>query len=297
MSTLSKLTGGDASAHAGQAQTLATQQQGVANAYGQQGAGVYGALNSAGANQSAAYQGNYLNLLNEYGSLAGLGANAVGGAPVNPATQGGAGVRTATAPGAAANQPGAQQGGAGQQVQGGNQASNPYSLDQNQQSLLNQQIAGVQQSAKQATAGFQQQMEAQGITDPRSLEVGTQQIQEHFAQLSSQTQTAFYQQVKTDKLQAMQQLLSGLSGYGQTGISQQEAAGSGYLGLASGAQAATNAQQSNALNQQNLSNEQLSGLFQLIGGAVGGGLGGGLGAASSSGTIFDASGGTLGQVA
>lgn len=279
MSLLSSFLGLDASHNAGVAQTNATNQIARQNQFGDQAAGVYSGLQQAGAGQAGAYQGNYLQLLNEFGGMAGLGtpitqtrqppaANVPGQAPTQGTLASTLNGRTATP-------------GQGQDQQ---QGPNPYGLDHNQQQLLNQSIAQIGQSQKAASSAFAQQMQRDGITDPRDLAIGHQQIEEHFTALSETTQAQFYEQVKTDKMKALQEIMSGLQTYGSQGIAEQEAAGSGYLGLAAGAQNAVNSSQQQSLEQQQLSNNQLGGALSLLSFGLGGGFGGGGGAAP----IFDA---------
>lgn len=210
---------------ADQAQKQSAEQQALANQYGQQGAGVFGQLGQQGQGQYNAYNQNYLGLLNQYGQTAGLG-NTIQG----------------------------QQG----------QGQNPYQLDQNQQALFNQSNAQIANASKQAQAQFQQHMAAQGISDPRALQVGQEQLQEHFNALQQETEAKFYEQIKQDKEQALQQIISQLGQYGQQGIGQQEAAGSGFLGLASGAQSFAAQNQNVALQQQSNGFSQEAGLAQFI---------------------------------
>lgn len=297
----------------GAAQKQQQQQQALQNQYGAQGAQIYAGLANQGNQQYGQYQGNYLNLLNDYAALSGLGSSLINTAvplsqqqiqtAIGP-TQAPTGQPTGTPqqtnnfqtnPGNfngntgpwanAGRAPITPQGilnrqGTGnlpvtqQSPNGTNQGNNPYQLDQYQQQQLNQSTALIAQSQQQAQAAFAQHMAAAGINDPRALEVGQQQLSEHFAALTAQTQTQFYEQVKQDKLKAMQEILAGVSQYGQQGIGEQEAAGTGYLGLASGAQAAANASAINAQNAQAQNNAQTSGILDLIGFGLGGGFGG-----------------------
>lgn len=255
MSWISSLLGMDASHAAGQAQKTADSQTALQNQYGQQAAGVYGQLNQQGNTQSAAYQSNYLPLLQQFGSLAGLGGNTLQGTGTAPGAQ-----RVPTAQGGVnAGQ------GSNPQAQGGPQdANNPYSLDHNQQGLLNQQLGQLSKSFQQAQGQLAQSFAAKGITDPRAVQVGQEALQEHYNALQEATQTQFYEQIKQDKLKALQELISGVGQYGAQGAQQQEAAGSGYLGLASGAQAAANANQQNALAQTQNAQTQASGALSLL---------------------------------
>lgn len=239
------------------AQKQSASQQTLANQYGQQAAGVYGGLAQQGGNQAGQYQNNYLNLLNQYGQLSGVGS------PINAAPVGG----TTAQNFAYQNQ---------QQMQGqqGGQTASPYQLDPNQQALLNQSNAQIAQASKSAQAQFAQHMASSGITDPRALQLGQEQLQEHFQALQQDTEAKFYEQVKADKLTALQQIISGLSQYGQQGVGEEEAAGSGYLGLASGAQAFSAQNQNVALQQQQNSQGAIGGLLNLGGFALGGGFGG-----------------------
>lgn len=238
------------------AQKQSAGQQALANQYGQQGAGIYGGLAQQGANQQGQYQNNYLNLLNQFGQLSGVGS------PVNAAPVGGT-----TAQNFAYQN--AQQAGQGQ----GGQAANPYQLDHNQQAMLNQSNAQIANASKSAQAQFVQHMASSGITDPRALQLGQEQLQEHFQALQQETEAKFYEQVKTDKLAALQQIIASMSQYGQQGIGEQEAAGSGFLGLASGAQAFSAQNQNVALQQQQNSQGAIGGLLNLGGFALGGGFG------------------------
>lgn len=246
---------------ANKASNQAQTQQGLQNQYGSQAAGVYGGLATQGNAQVGAQNQNYLTLLSRYGSEAGLGNPLVS---TNGAAQGAQG---RTPPGVTT--PGTNP------AQGGQTAAdqNPYSLDGNQQQQLNQSLAGIAQSQKSAISDFQASMTSSGLSnDPRAMQTGIEQLNEHFAALSAQTQTQFYQQVKQDKLSALQNLITGIQSYGAQGVQEQEAAGSGYLGLATGAQNAANANNSNALTQQQLSQDSISGLLNLAGFGLGGGF-------------------------
>ncbi len=252
------------------AQQQSSQQQALANQYGAQGANIYHGLANQGQSQTGAYQANYLNLLNKYAGTAGLNSqgNTIDPNGWRPPDQG---------------QPGQGQAG-----------PDPYALDHNQQSLLNQSNAQIAQASKSAQAQFVQHMNNAGFgNDPRALQVGQEQLQEHFTALQQETEAKFYEQVKADKLTALQQIIQGLSQYGQQGIGEQEAAGSGFLGLASGAQAFSAQNQNVALQQSQNQQGALGGLINLGGFALGGGFGG-AGGGSSLGTaaeIINASGG------
>lgn len=277
---LSSLLGLDSAHNAGVAQTNSTNQLALQNQYGSQGANIYAGLAQQGGQQAGAYGSNYLNLLNQFGGLAGLGGNTIPG-------QGGPGSQN---PGTPQNNAPAGTNGVPQNQGGPQDPKNPYSLDPNQQGLLNQSLASLGKQQQQATASFQQQLSAKGINDPRALQVGQEAIQEHFSALQQTTQAQFYEQVKQDKLKALQDIISGLGQYGQQGIQQEESAASGYLGLSSGAQAAANQQQNQANQQQQLANNQFGGLLNLIGFGVGGGFGGaGTPATVSSGVAASAS--------
>lgn len=257
------VTGVNASNMAAQSQKQAQSQLALQNQYGANAAGVYGNLNQQGNAQEGAYGNQYLNLLNRFESLAGLGGNALNINARQPSATGGN----------LASQLNAVPGSGPSDAPAG---ENPYQLDQNQQGLLNQRMGLLSQTHQQAVSQLQQQFQARGITDPRAQQVGVEKLNEHFAALAQDEQTQFYNQIKDDKLKNLQTLLSGLEGYGKTGIAQQEAAGSGYLGLATGAQNAAAQQQNQAFQQQNLSNEQSSGLFHLLtqffpGGSLAGG--------------------------
>lgn len=313
----------------GAAQKQQQQQQQLQNQYGAAGAQIYAGLANQGSQQYGQYQGNYLNLLNDYAGLSGLGSSlintavplsqqqiqtAIGPTQSPTGTQG-----TPQATNNFQTNPGNFNGNTGQWVNAGkgraptpqqilngqgtgnlpvtqqspngtNQGNNPYQLDQYQQQQLNQSTALIAQSQQQAQAAFAQHMAAAGINDPRALEVGQQQLSEHFAALTAQTQTQFYENVKQQKQQALQALITEMSQYGQQGIGQQEAAGTGYLGLASGAQAAANANAINAQNAQAQNNAQTSGILDLIGF----GLGGGFGGAGSTAPLVGANGYTGG---
>lgn len=248
----------DAQFAAKQSQNLATTQQASATQYGQQAAGNYSQIGQQGQKQTGIYDNNYLNLLNQYGGMAGLGGNTIN-------TRGGTGA------GGNLAQTLNSQPGQGQQQAG----PNPYQLDPNQQSMLNQSNAQIAQASKSAQAQFAQHMASSGITDPRALQLGQEQLQEHFQALQQETEAKFYEQVKTDKLAALQQIISGVSQYGQQGIGEQEAAGSGFLGLAQGAQAFAAQNQNVALQQQQANQGALGGLLNLAGFGLGGGFGGG----------------------
>lgn len=228
MSWLSSLLGMDAQHNAGVAQNKA-------NAYGDQAAGLYGGIGQQGQNQTNTYNQNYLPMLQQFSGLAGLGRQ--GFSP-----QSGPGVPTG---------PNAIPGDAANQKQGGPQdTNNPYSLDQNQQALLNQQTASLTRQYQSSVSSFQQQMQAHGISDPRALEVGQQTLQEHYAALKSQTETQFYEQIKQDKLSALQALIGEMGQYGQQGISEQEFSAGGIAGLAGAQQNQSNIQQQDAQTQQ-----------------------------------------------
>lgn len=250
-SLLSSFLGLDSAHSAGVAQTSSNNQLALQNQYGANAAGVYGNLNQQGNAQEGAYGNQYLNLLNRFGSLAGLGGNALNINARQPsATGGNLASQLNSVPGSGPSDAPA--------------GENPYQLDQNQQGLLNQRMGLLSQTHQQAVSQLQQQFQARGITDPRAQQVGVEKLNEHFSALAQDEQTQFYNQIKDDKLKNLQTLLSGLEGYGKTGIAQQEAAGSGYLGLATGAQNAAQQQQNQAFQQQNLANEQQSGLFHLL---------------------------------
>lgn len=246
MSWLSSILGLDSSHNQGVAQTNA-------NAYQGQAAAGYGNLAQQGQAQTNEYNANYIPLLQKFGSYAGLGGsglNAGGISNVNPTTG-----QTATA------QANAQNGMAS------DPANNPYTLDQNQQGLLNQQTASLAKQHQQATASFEQELQAHGISDPRALQVGKETLDEHFASLKATTETQFYEQVKQDKMKALQSLISEMEQYGQQGISETEASAGGLGSLGGAQQNQANIQQQNAQSQQ-------SGLAQLLSFGFGGGFGG-----------------------
>jgi hypothetical protein len=279
MSWLSSLLGLDAQHNAGVAQKQATSQQDLQNKYGQQAQGVYGGLEGQGQFQTGVYNQNYLNLLSHFGHVSGVGG--LNGQPNSTAASlggsgGGWNMAQPTNAAAIATNPGLARQAPGQSQEGGilpdDHANNPYSLDQNQTAQLNQINGNIAKQAQSAIASFQQQMVSRGITDPRAMELGQEQIQEHFAGLQSEAQTSFYETVKQDKEKALQYLIAEMSNYGAQGISEQEAAGSGFLGLASGSQAAANAQQGFSLEQQQLANNQQGGLLNLLGFGLGGGF-------------------------
>lgn len=260
MSWISSLLGQDAQHNAGVAQSNSNAQLERQNSFGNQAGDIYGNLNSQGQQGANAYGGQYLPLLNRFGAMAGLGGNSiVSGQPQSGMRQPGAPMGGGEAPFGSAVQP--------QPAQGGQQdPNNPYSLDQNEQGQLNQQIASLASMHQQALSSTAQALAARGIntSDPRIMQVATQSINEHFARLKADEETKFYDQIKQSKLQALQSLLGGLEGFGKTGIGQQEAAGSGYLGLASGAQNAAAQQQNAAFGQQQLADQGLGGFMHLI---------------------------------
>lgn len=256
--------------------------------YQDSGAGIYGQLGSQGAAQYADYHNNYLNLLSQFGNLSGLGdpLSHFGG-PGQPAYGGTQGAIGGTShPGqwnmaqptnqaaidAAGGPSVIAQYNQGPQPQPTSASSDPYALDTYQQQQLNQSQANIARQAKSAVGSFEQQMNAHGITDPRALQVGREQIHEHFAALSADTQTKFYEQAKKDKLAALQSIIGEIQQYGQQGIGQQEAAGSGYLGLAGGAGASYAQNQNVALQQQQSSQDAIGGLLNLAGFGAGGGF-------------------------
>lgn len=300
MSWISSLLGLDAQHNAGQLAKTSQQQQQVANQYGQQAAGIYGNLQAQGQGQTNVYNQDYLSLLSKAGSFAGLGNNLL-----TPSNTGPTGGRTppSIAPGSPQGQAGpgvgnpyggaATPGGGGPQQQDTN---NPYSLDQNQQQLLNQQLQGISQQKQQSMAQTTQILAQQGITGGPALAAAQQVIDNHFADLHARTETSFYEQIKTDKQQALQQIIQEISGYGQQGIQETQSAANGLLGLQSGAQGAQASLQQQSLQQQNLSNEQLSGLFSLIGFGTGGGFGG-AGKIASPPSLDGVSGGVSGGAA
>lgn len=247
---VNNLTGTTAQKNADDAQVRANQQIALQNQYGQQAAGIYAGLNTQGQGQVKTYQNSFASLLQQYAGNAGVGS----------ALPGGTGA----------------QGGAQQRVPGSPAAStDPYGLDVHQQERLNQTIGHLAQAKQGAIADVTAKLASQGITG-RPAALAAEQINEHFGAMQAEEETKFYEQIKQDKQQALQTLMATLSDYGKSGISQEEAAGSGYLGLAGGAQAAAQAQQSNSLNQQQLANDQIAGLLNLAGYAAGGGFGGGV---------------------
>lgn len=224
MSWLSSLLGLDAQHSAGVAQQKADN-------YSTQAAGAYGNIGAQGQQQTGVYNGNYLSLLNRYGGFAGLGGESVQG----PNT------------GTPAVIPGIP----GQEGQGnGSPANNPYNLDVHEQERLNQTTANIAKQSQHAMASYQQQLTNRGITDPRALQVGQEQIQEHFAALNAEAQTSFYEQIKQDKMKALQSLIGEIGQYGAQGISEQEAAAGGYGSLAGAQQNQSNIQTQNAQAQQ-----------------------------------------------
>ena len=254
MSTLSKLTGADAAHNAGVSSNAALSQQQIGNQYGNQAAGIYNNLNSQGQAQSGTYNQDYLGLIAKQGNLAGLGSNVLSPA----AQQAGGNPRAADANGAA--NPTAQ-GGAQQQQQN---ASDPYSLDQNQQKLLNQQLQGIAQQQQAAVASTTQALAQQGITGGAALAAAQQTIQEHFADLNSRTQVSFYEQISKDKQAALQSIVQEIAQYGQQGNQLQQSAATGFGGLQAGAFGQQNSLNQQAVQQQNLSQEQFGGLLGLI---------------------------------
>lgn len=188
----------------------------LAAKYGETAGSIYSGLNIAGGNQASVYQNNYLGLLNRQGALAGLGPNTinVGGNPNVGAT----GLRNPVLPGQ-------------QQTAVQADANNPYALDQYQMQQWNQQAAGIAQSAKSAIASFQEQMNRSGLTDPRLMQIGTEQLQEHFAAIHAEAETKFYEQVKADKQAALDAITKELADYGKSGIAQEETAAGGYSNL------------------------------------------------------------------
>lgn len=248
-----------------QAQNQANTQSAQQQKYAGLGANVYQGLQSQGQAQIGAQNQNYLTLLDRYGSIAGLGNPLSFGNQNNPAQSNVPGGRTPT-PGTPGTNPQATQ---------TDPSLNPYSLDGNQQAQLNQSMAQIAHSQQQAQSQFAQHLAQAGLgNDPRLLAVGNQQLQEHFTALQQDTETKFYEQVKADKLTALQQIISGISQYGQQGVQETEAAGTGYLGLASSAGNAALAQQSNALQASQSNDSAISGLLNLGGFAAGGGFGG-----------------------
>ena len=241
------------------ANNQAQQQQQLQNQYGQQASNVYSGLQQQGHAQIGAQNQNFLTLLDRYGSIAGLGNPLSFGQQGHPGDSGG---RTPT-PGTPGQNP---------QATRTDPSLDPYALDGNQQAQLNQSMGQIANAQKSAAAQFTQQMAASGITDPRALQLGQEQLQEHFATLQADTQTKFYEQVKQDKLTALQQIISQIGQYGQQGVQETEAAGSGFLGLASGAQSALTNQQQLALQQQQSSQGAIGGLLNLGGFAAGGGF-------------------------
>lgn len=263
------------------AQQQSAQQQALATGYGQQAAGIYGGLASQGAQQAGVYNSQYLNLLNRFGGLAGLGGNTVGNNPRQPNT----------AAGQQGNLAQTLNGQPGQGQPGGGPGENPYQLDQNQQALFNQSNAQLAQTFHQAQSQLAQHLSASGIDDPRYQQVAQEQLQEHFSALQQETQAKFYDQVKQEKLSALQQIISGVGQYGQQGVGQEEAAGSGFLGLAQGAQSFAQQQQNVALQQQSNSQSQINGLLNLGGFAAGGGFGGAGAAAGGAAGVGSAAAG------
>lgn len=101
-----------------------------------------------------------------------------------------------------------------------NTPQGPYSLDQNQQQLLNQSIDNIQKSHQANLAEFQQSMASRGITDPAAINAGTTQLTEHFNKLAAETSTSFYQEIKAAKQKELAALISA-----QTGLQEQGLAG------------------------------------------------------------------------
>lgn len=108
---------------------------------------------------------------------------------------------------------------AGQQSQEQNQnPNNPYSLDTNQQQLLNQQIDTIHKQAQTDIGQFQQSMASRGITDPAAMNAGVEQLKEHYNALSTETSTQFYQQVQQQKQKELAALISTYTGLQEGGI-------------------------------------------------------------------------------
>lgn len=258
------ITGVNASNQANQNQKQAMSQIDLANSYGTNAAGVYSGLRDQGNSQQQVYQNNFLGLLNREGAYAGLGPNTVQPNPTTLNSPPASGLRQPNTPGEPV--PGQQQ---------ADPNNNPYQLDTYQQQQLNQTMAGIAQAQKTATASAIEQLNQRGITDPRTVQLVTEQLNEHFADLQAQESTKFYEQVKTDKEQALQSIITQLSQYGQQGISEQEAAGSGFTGLAGGAASLGQAQQNLALQQQQTASSQAGNTLSALAFALNGGFGAG----------------------
>jgi len=167
---------------------------------------------------------------------------------------------------------------------------NPFALTPDQQTILNGHVDDLTKRQNTAIEQLRNSLAQKGINDPRYIANAEANIRQGFGGLISQHQAAFGEQAKTDRQNALQQLMQYLQGINQVGTGQQETAAGGTANLAGQTQTAANQYQ----QQQNQSdanfNNSLGGLTNLVGFGSGGGFGslpnifGGHGATSGSGS-------------
>lgn len=267
-SLVGSLFGDDTAAKQRQQQLdLANKAYGESSQYRQQAAPGYQALQAYGQGQQGLYNANLPVYQNAFNQAAGLPTtqNATQANP-NPSP----GYRQpsgGTAPAAPASQP--------QQAQ----QNNPYQLTQPQQEQLNGQVDTLAKQHQTALANFRARLSAQGITDPRALAAGEQQLGEQFSGLSNQAQAKFAEDARAQREAAAKQMLDYFANAGAQGTQAYAEGTNGIAGLGQQALGASSVAQNGANSagyfaqqQQQQQNALSSGLSQLIGYALSGGF-------------------------
>lgn len=285
MSALSAATGKDASHNAGQAQQAST-------AYQKQAAPLYSGLASEGSSLTNMFNSQFPGLLSMFEGAAGL-PNTVGGtnplqasgSPSATAT-GAAGATSAASPSATGNTaagggkaPAPQaNAGAGQTAAGlqqsvpanlqayaaSNPTFNPYQLNPNAQAYLSAQLSSMDQTTQSTINSYQGQLAQMGIQDSSSAAAGASWINQQAQQSKNSFVSNFMLQQQQQQEAAAAQLLSTVAGVGAQGASETGQGASGLAGLAG-------QNQQTALQEQQLSNQQMAGVGSFLGQFIPGG--------------------------
>lgn len=214
------------------ANKLASGGYGEAQGYRNQAGGMYQNLGNLGMSERDTALNMLNSILGEYGTTSGvstqLGYNAAKGGPVP-------GARTpSSAPGRipAAN---AMQNAIGQSAspQG---ASNPYALTDAQQIQANQQIDQINREKESAIGELKSRYAQQGITDPRAMEAGIQQLSERYDAMAAGHKANFAEAARSNREKALSSLIELFTNLMQGGSSKYAASAQGLQSVGGQAQ-------------------------------------------------------------
>ena len=265
------------------ANKLATGGYGRAQGYGNQSGGMYQNLGNLGMSERDTALNMLNSILGEYGNTAGVST------PLSfNAAKGGAapGARTpSSAPGRipAAN---ALQNAIGQSAYPAKTA-NPYALTDAQQVQANQQIDQINKEKESAIGELKALYAQQGITDPRAMEAGIQQLSERYDAMAAGHKANFAEAARSDREKALSGMIDLFTNLMQGGSSKYGASAQGLQSVGSQAQnlgdtqsqqAAqllsnmTGSAQNNLLAQQQAARQYESDFMSLLGTIASGGM-------------------------